>query len=256
MPESTVETYVTDAPDKVVSVPSVTASLYVCAPVVMTEPPLNCVVPLASVVTDPKPASWDKLSRASLPMAPPKTVAPACVLIVREKSLPSAPSTVDANVTSPIPSSSITTSAVSSTASLKVAEEPFRLMSAPISVRPSAFVISEARRSVPPTAPPKIVAPACVLTVKENWLPPALSTVEANVTLPGPLSSITTSAVSSTGSLNVAEAPFRWMSAAISVVPSALVVSVPKRPVPPTTPPNTVAPPPLVLTVSEAQARP
>ena len=173
MPESTVETYVTDAPDKVVSVPSVTASLYVCAPVVMTEPPLNCVVPLASVVTDPKPASWDKLSRASLPMAPPKTV-----------------------------------------------------------------------------------APACVLTVKENWLPPALSTVEANVTLPGPLSSITTSAVSSTGSLNVAEAPFRWMSAAISVVPSALVVSVPKRPVPPTTPPNTVAPPPLVLTVSEAQARP
>ena len=61
---------------------------------------------------------------------------------------------------------------------------------------PGASVVRLARAAVPPTAPPKVVAPA-VLTVSAK--PP--STVEPNVTLPPPVEVSTASALSVTGSL-------------------------------------------------------
>ena len=48
---STVPPVVIVLPVKVVFTPKVTLSLYVCAPVVVTLPPLMAVVPAASVVT-------------------------------------------------------------------------------------------------------------------------------------------------------------------------------------------------------------
>src|SRR6516162_2463922 len=72
----------------VVFAPRLTASLYACAPLVVTLPPLSAVLPAASVVT---------LVRAELPpTAPPNVVVPA-VFTVRLK----APSTVPPNVTFP-----------------------------------------------------------------------------------------------------------------------------------------------------------
>src|SRR5262245_33912195 len=53
--------------------PRLTASLYVWAPVVVTAPPLSCVVPAASVVTEVK--------AVPPPTAPPRVVIPAVLTI-------------------------------------------------------------------------------------------------------------------------------------------------------------------------------
>ena len=61
---------------KVVSAPKVTLSLYVCAPVVVTLPPLIAVVPAASVVT-----LLNLSPSVALPTAPPKVVVPLSLTV-------------------------------------------------------------------------------------------------------------------------------------------------------------------------------
>ena len=63
---------------------------------------------------------------------------------------------------------------------------PLRLKAdEPIFVCPSALVVTEASRFVPPTAPPKLVVPDPeVLTVSDRAATPSESTVDPNVTFP------------------------------------------------------------------------
>jgi hypothetical protein len=63
-------------PVSVVSLPKVTASLKVCAPVVVMLPPLMAVVPVASVV---RLLSFSPA--VALPTAPPKVVVPLSLMV-------------------------------------------------------------------------------------------------------------------------------------------------------------------------------
>ena len=119
-------------PVSVVSAPSVTASLKVCAPVVMMLPPLTAVVPAASVVM-----LLSFSSAVALPTAPSRVVVPLS-LIVKLRLLAPLDNTVLARVT-PTPVSVVFAPRV--TASLKVCA-PVVVMLPPLNaVVPSASVV-------------------------------------------------------------------------------------------------------------------
>ena len=130
----------------VVFAPRVTGSLYVCAPVVFTLPPLIAVVPGASVVT--------LVSAVVPPTAPLKVVAPA-VLAVRF----TAPLMVEPKVRLPLLVLVSVVFAPSVTALLYVCAPMVVTLPPLIAVVPVAATVRLPSGPTPPTAPLNVVAP-------------------------------------------------------------------------------------------------
>ena len=167
----------------VVSAPKVTASLYVCAPLVFTAPPLSATVPGASVVM--------LVSAALAPTTPLKVVAPA-VLTARAF----APFTVLPKEMAPEAELASMVSAPRLTASLKVCAPVVRNRPPLMVVLPPASVVTLVNAVLAPTALPKVVVPA-VLTVKLC----APFTVPTKVMAPEPVLASVVSAPKVTASL-------------------------------------------------------
>ena len=136
-----------------------------------------------SNVKSTMPATVITPKRVLLPTASLKIAEPPGMLISNERLKPTSLSSVLANVIGPAPFSVSTTLAVSSTASLKVIDEPSVAMFAPISVVPGISVVRDSNSPKPPTVPLKLVVPpALTNNVRSLAVESALS-VPLKVTL-------------------------------------------------------------------------
>ena len=219
----TVDVSITPCAVKAVSMPNVTASFRVMLPDVVIAPPLSTSVPAESVV---------RLVNAVVPpIALPKVVAPEA-LIVSER----APLTVDVSVTAwPVRTVSIP----NVTASFRVVL-PDVVIEPPLSTSvPAESVVRLVNAVVPPTTPPKLVAPEALIVSDR-----APSTVDDSVT---PCAVRTVSISSAIASFSVMLLVAVIAPPLSTSVPAASVVKLVNAVAPPTTPPKVVAPEALIV---------